>query len=1120
MKSFLPLGFLIFFFFLTLASATNFTVTPSVIYLNFTNNYNTSFNITVNVYDSLYFNLSAFLKGNFFQEDFYVSEYWGTCFYEKVGYGYFAKLNISTDKGVSYQTNPVGSGNTTEVFVYFNPSCPAGRYHGFIEIIGINASDDQSVESFNLTVIVDNLISTENEIKDGIGIFKGKLHAFQNYATSYYFNTSIYSDLSFIYISLTWQNYSQDINLFLLDENGNVVSKSANYGKKEEIYYYGEIPPNKTWEILIYGNLTQPQDYNLTVQFSTLKLINQTSQETIYLLNLPTLKPGNTTRLNLTLSNPGILNFSDVKLNISVFKKYVFNGTDSANFSFFVPSFAKKIISKVEWYDLTPLNLSLFNPSGEIVSSIKRNYIPAFIQEEILETTSVEEGFWEVRVLNETEITNYSVETLIEVEPSLYFSTNFISENLTSNSSKIFELNLSIPSTAIPGEYEGYLLFYGSIDLKVPITFNVSSSFFLINNSFQSSVIEIDDNIGFNKTISFNVLIKNLGNDYLIFDKIENSTYLNCSTYFVNLTFELPSQIDKNYELPINLTINTLQTGNKECVYIGWINFTSSGSTPYQTFSLILKLNLTRFLLVKIHSFQDREGHQTNLLNPSQNVSIYLDVFYLNKTLIESLTLSNFSDFFTLTFSNLSRFSYSIDALNSIDTHITTGASPYYKINLSIPSIPGGLYRLTFNVTHWINDIKYEGYGSYFPVIINQSGFYMNSSTRSIMLDVGEESKKSENLTVYVYNFGPLTSNTTIHLDLKSEECDTLIKIKDVYPKTSWSNGYEKINSTTVKFINHPAFNEGVANLTWIIEGIAKGNCVLKVKGNSVWFDDTLLIDVSVENTTVITTTTTFTTETTTTTTQLLDFEIVEAPTLVLLQQNSSNSTLVKVKNTGNVEQMINLSIEGINSTWFGISPTFYTIQPNETKAFNVTFSIEMVEVKEYKGKFKVFTSNKSKTKDFTLRVLPAQFNETYIENMIYWIQNETLKLKQNLTQLEKQGINVSIVKQMLEILEQNLNMTLDYLKQGDYYSAYLMIDDLLNMLNKTQLQLFSLTPKKDYTNYILAAVIIAIILILVYLFWPVKEESTFQTSGKKTFNLKTVLKNWIKKFKVEKERK
>ena len=314
--------------------------------------------------------------------------------------------------------------------------------------------------------------------------------------------------------------------------------------------------------------------------------------------------------------------------------------------------------------------------------------------------------------------------------------------------------------------------------------------------------------------------------------------------------------------------------------------------------------------------------------------------------------------------------------------------------------------------------------------------------------------------------------------------------------------------------------------MTWTIKGNGEGTCNLTIYGSSPWFNN-LSIKVEVEATTQATTTTTTTyttqtTTTTTTTTQSFDFEIVEAPSLILLQQNSTNSTLVKVKNTGNVDQTINLTIEGINSTWFEVSPSSYTLEPNETKAFNVTFSIGMVEVKEYEGKFKAVGAEKTQLKSFTLRVLPAEFNQTYIENMIHWIQNETLKLKQNLTQLEKQGINVSIVKQMLEILEQNLNQSLDYLEQRDYYSAYLMLDDLLSMLNKTQLQLYSLVPKKgiDYTTYVLAGIIGVVALLLIYLFWPVKEEKTTRTFGLETSKLKTILKDWIKKLKIERKSK
>ena len=71
--------------------------------------------------------------------------------------------------------------------------------------------------------------------------------------------------------------HTQDVDIYLFDSSGNLLTKSVNNGSgREEIYR--DLPPPSTsdmWSVWIWGNVTSQQDFRADMYFTTLNVTNK-----------------------------------------------------------------------------------------------------------------------------------------------------------------------------------------------------------------------------------------------------------------------------------------------------------------------------------------------------------------------------------------------------------------------------------------------------------------------------------------------------------------------------------------------------------------------------------------------------------------------------------------------------------------------------------------------------------------------------------------------------------------------------------------------------------------------------------------------------------------------------
>ncbi|MEM7819462.1 MAG: hypothetical protein QXD48_01395 [Candidatus Aenigmatarchaeota archaeon] len=252
------------------------------------------------------------------------------------------------------------------------------------------------------------------------------------------------------------------------------------------------------------------------------------------------------------------------------------------------------------------------------------------------------------------------------------------------------------------------------------------------------------------------------------------------------------------------------------------------------------------------------------------------------------------------------------------------------------------------------------------------------------------------------------------------------------------------------------------------------------------------------------------------------DFEII---------QNQSVIKSVTVKNDGNTTLYnITLSLSGIDSSWFRIIPTKYDYSTkNSINNFIINFSIPSnAEVRQYTVTIDVTTSNTSvkDSKTFIIKVIPSNVT---VEIVLLPQYNEYLlviaELENNITYLENIGINVADLKSLLNDIKNKFDQINQSMKNKDYYTAKLYLDDVKNMIDNLSAKISEASSEKkvemDIFVIILIVIIIVIIIFLLYILWPTKDVNRFHRvkdfiSEKKEVSIKNKISKLFKKKKKE----
>lgn len=402
---------------------------------------------------------------------------------------------------------------------------------------------------------------------------------------------------------------------------------------------------------------------------------------------------------------------------------------------------------------------------------------------------------------------------------------------------------------------------------------------------------------------------------------------------------------------------------------------------------------------------------------------------------------------------------------------------PKYSISTSIPSSYSPTTLSIFNVT-WTDDNDPNGFN-----VSLIEGDWSGSLVNYTMFRFPGTNVSSYNTTLLVgtFHWKVYANNSFNSFNSTPQNTITISKITpelelSIAPSWSVSEGTQTIVSCSSDEVSVSLYRNDTSvsnpNTQTLDDGIYIYKCNNTATANygSTSKSKTLTVEYYAAN---------------------LAFTQVES--LILVEQNSSNSTIVQVKNTGEISQAVNFTVEDINSSWYSINSTDVTLTSGTTAAFLVDFSVGLVEIKDYSGNFKAYSPNKTITSNFTLRVLPSEANKTEINNTLAEYKAKMLDLEEEINQTKAREVNVSLAEDKLNQLKTKIEQAETHVSEEDYFSAYSILSEIKTLEAETRSELNKAKQEleKGRTNLMIYIIIsvctVVVVLIIIYLFWPVK---------------------------------
>jgi tetrahydromethanopterin S-methyltransferase subunit G len=1130
-----------------------FNATPNTVYLNWTSNYQTNVTITSNDTNSAtntsnitieIYNTTSSLTWNYSQFNSYPSCLNST--------NYLIVGNAITYGNVS---GPINGSNITYNNVNFTliydlstsiHPCSPGRYWlGNLTIGNYTNSTEQTY----LSVILDIPISqnsSNNPLNNvtGLGSFGySKMPANATQYQSYFFNATSSGDAyirnaTSVLINLTGWPSSQDVDLFLFDNSGNLKAKSINKNTNEEAVY-GYLPSaNQMWEIRVYGNSSNTSGitYYGQIVFNTLNMTNasDTSQR-IDLLNFTSafgtsMNVSNISTINLTLKNEGNINLTNVAESKYLYhvEKFVLSGNQ--NISIIVPNstVASKLKVTLNWTGASNYSFDVYKSDGSLAMTSKNKHNSAnmtgAMQEEYNETTSIGNGgYWRVNVKNNTNVTNdvYTLTALVYVNASEWISSNFTNFNFNTieltNSTDTIQYNMTVPNDMLDGKYEGYIQFKDNAGstLRVPVEVSTRTASLIVNNSFQSSTVTLNENINATLTKVLDITYNNTGSFPISISHTNSSGLLYLSNNNISFTYDAPSTIPANSSGTINITININTTNTSDTVgtYEGWIFLNANESLPSSNFNLTLRVNLSKTLTVTFLGVKTYADSNTTRNSSAESVLLGFDISYINGTGLDNpyaINATNITSWlnninittYNITLTDMTNYT-SVSPIYSGGVDYGFGANHYY-VNGTVPENSlGGTYDmgLTVNYSKGGNVFSGSGLGSTTGkyLIINNSGLYMTyTNVSSVTLPSNNITRSYVNIT----NYGPVDSNASLTTINFTASCSSYYTISGADSSISGPSGCTATYSSTANTYNVKIPANSTCILWWIITASnidSDSTCSGSIQGDGLWFNPqgisysvTVQSNTTTSSSTDTTTTTTTTNTPTTTNTESMSFTVYQP--LVTVQQNSSNYTDVRIQNTGNLTLNASFSISGINSAWYTINDTSSRLLfRNSYAGYRIYFAVGNVEVGDYQGYYSFFTGDQRLNQSFTLRILPALAKQIEINDTLAQYKFNMTDLEIELNQSRDKNLNITLAEQKFAELKAAIAEADGYIASGDYFNANKLLESIKDLINQTKTELSNakVIGKQEsrkqifiYTGIVVGVVVIAAV---AYLFWPTR---------------------------------
>jgi hypothetical protein len=242
------------------------------------------------------------------------------------------------------------------------------------------------------------------------------------------------------------------------------------------------------------------------------------------------------------------------------------------------------------------------------------------------------------------------------------------------------------------------------------------------------------------------------------------------------------------------------------------------------------------------------------------------------------------------------------------------------------------------------------------------------------------------------------------------------------------------------------------------------------------------------------------------------DLAFVEKPSLVIVQQNSSNSTVVSVKNTGNLNQTINLTVENVSISW-STNATNVRLAPNEIATFLVTFTAGSQAAGIYQSAFKAYSPNKTIATNFNLSIELSEEAKLSINSTIQSYKASLLEIEAEINRTKESGADVSSIESTFNTFKALVQQAESYAQEGNYAAASQILGSIAPVLEaiKNDLARFK-GGQPNYLLYVIIGVSGAIIGFLVYLFWPTEEMPKQKAKERKQALIKAVKQIFAKK--------
>jgi hypothetical protein len=1037
---------------IAVGGAFNVTYDSSPLYINWSSDI---INVTGKVDGLVLYiqNGSTRITANYTQNSFYTTS---PKTYPNLDTTNYAKCFTSgSNTGMKFNVQNASSGifsntsqlNTGSMYWLLNLSahteCPPGRYYGYFNILNKTNSSFTSSSSYaNVTALIDVTINKNNTLNNATlsGPFYGRFPGNYTDYHSYYFNTSEFENASSL--TLTLSGFSENLDLFLFDTNGDLVNASTNKGSVTEKISYLHLPYNQRWEVRIFGNVSANQDYTGNLYFSRID-VNVSS------MDFGTLDPKQDKSSVFRMNNTDSQNVTGVNEIAEVYRFQIWDnqttGFNVANYStqLLVPKFATQVMIKIEWSEhmntgnVSNWTLRVTDPNGNLLGTSQGHYHSANVTNatatEYVTVTSVgliREGYWNITVMNASNdwpLNPYNISAYVWFNASKWISTNFTNSTLlegfgNASVNNTYDINVSItvPDEGfINGSYRGFLRYTNSSgwEINVPLRFDVKAGLLILNQNMSNAttIISINDNIGFNRNRFMNITYNNTGGYDIYFNYTTSSFNLTNGGSWINFTVDsLPGvttgvgHLISAYSassMDITLNVTNITTNDKTGTYSGWLAFNTSivstqnmndttRSYPYGSFNLSLSVNLNNNVTINISGIPlDSQGGLGYVMeNKSTNGTF---MFNFSVTLANGTRVPlSYPALISRIWINESNITSYGANLNATSQGKAAGMcdNGFCYVNASLrQNLVGGKYIVYINATYDTGRMNLTGTGSYNYLHLNNTGLNITitnngagTTTRSIGT-IDEDNFVYFNTTVS--NYGNQTANSKFSLsgcsyvtiesyasrrtnnanDCRTSKTSDYFMLDIPAEKTCWFSW--KITASAIDDSNKTCTGTNLISLNATESGFGNITDITLTVGNA----DASASEGDDDNGDG---------GSPTAYDRSLDITNHESSLTAVLGETVK--TNITVKNTGDVSTTVKIDSVTIDGMTTSFIPSYCNLGSSNSCDFEVTFNIDGdTNIGIHSGTYRVCTSGYCDTyydtENFIVTVLPTPERETEI---------------------------------------------------------------------------------------------------------------------------------------------